>query len=88
MIALVLSIILLAAPLHAFSMQMSMSGIWNDRVVFGTAAISSAENPFNVLDAAYEKGVRRFDLARTYGQGKSEIVFGEWLESRLVNDNT
>jgi aryl-alcohol dehydrogenase-like predicted oxidoreductase len=83
MIALLLSFISLAAPLQAFSMQMSMSGIsQNDRIVFGTAAISAAKNPFKVLDAAYEKGVRRFDLARTYGQGKSEIVFGEWLESR------
>lgn len=58
------------------------------RVIFGTAAISQAENPFELLDAAFEKGVRRFDLARTYGQGKSEKVFGEWLESRNIDRRT
>jgi len=35
-----------------------------------------------MLDAAFEKGVRRFDLARTYGMGESERIFGEWLKSR------
>lgn len=78
----------LASSLHAFSMQISpaspVSG-HNNRVVFGTAAIAQAKNPFLLLDAAFEKGVRRFDLARTYGQGKSETIFGEWLESRGIN---
>lgn len=67
------------------SMSASVSG--NDRVVFGTAAISAAEDPYHVLDAAFEKGVRRFDLARTYGLGKSETIFGEWMESRYVLSN-
>ncbi|GFH51558.1 hypothetical protein CTEN210_08034 [Chaetoceros tenuissimus] len=66
-------------------MSASVSG--NDRVVFGTAAISAAEDPYHVLDAAFEKGVRRFDLARTYGLGKSETIFGEWMESRGINRN-
>jgi len=89
MMAFVLSLVSLAIPMHAFSMHMSMPtlnrGSTNDRVVFGTAAISQAENPFALLDAAFEKGVRRFDLARTYGQGKSETIFGEWIESRNIN---
>jgi aryl-alcohol dehydrogenase-like predicted oxidoreductase len=33
-----------------------------------------------VLDAAYEGGVRAFDVARSYGRG--EEFLGEWLESR------
>ena len=53
-----------------------------DRVLFGTAAISKADDPHSVLDAAYAKGFRRFDLARTYGAGQSEIIFGEWMTSR------
>ena len=83
MISLVL-LLSLATQLHAFSMSMSASVSGNDRVVFGTAAISAAEDPYHVLDAAFEKGVRRFDLARTYGLGKSETIFGEWMESRCV----
>lgn len=77
----------LAAQLHAFSMSMSNVVNTNDRVVFGTAAISATEDPFHVLDAAFEKGVRRFDLARTYGHGKSETIFGEWMEARGINRN-
>ena len=77
-----LSFLSLAASLHAFSVKNLKP---SSRIVFGTAAISQAEDPFQLLDAAFEKGVRRFDLARTYGQGKSETVFGEWMESRYVH---
>lgn len=56
-----------------------------DRVLFGTAAISKADDPHSVLDAAYAKGFRRFDLARTYGAGQSEIIFGEWMTSRNID---
>lgn len=59
------------------------------RIVFGTAAISQADNPLEILDKAYyECGVRRFDLARTYGLGKSEEIFGQWLESRDIDRST
>lgn len=82
-------LLLLGHPLvDAFSMQMPIPSIApsrNDRIVFGTAALSQAEEPFKLLDAAFDKGVRKFDLARTYGQGKSEIVFGEWLKSRRID---
>eukprot|EP00816_Leptocylindrus_hargravesii_P005151 CAMPEP_0196811978 /NCGR_PEP_ID=MMETSP1362-20130617/20169_1 /TAXON_ID=163516 /ORGANISM="Leptocylindrus danicus, Strain CCMP1856" /LENGTH=365 /DNA_ID=CAMNT_0042187393 /DNA_START=284 /DNA_END=1381 /DNA_ORIENTATION=+ len=57
----------------------------SDRVVFGTAAIAQATDPFGLLDAAYHKGVRRFDLARTYGSGTSEKIFGEWMTSRCID---
>lgn len=53
-----------------------------DRLVFGTAALGRIDNPMEILDAAFERGVRRFDLARTYGLGASERIFGEWLSSR------
>ena len=57
----------------------------SDRVVFGTAAIAQASDPFGLLDAAFYKGVRRFDLARTYGAGSSEKIFGEWMASRCID---
>jgi len=55
------------------------------RIIFGTAALSKAENPLELLDEAYEKGFRRFDLARTYGAGESELIFGQWIESRGIS---
>lgn len=55
------------------------------RIIFGTAALSKAENPLELLDQAYEKGFRRFDLARTYGGGESERIFGDWTESRGIS---
>lgn len=58
------------------------------RIVFGTAVFSKANNPLQLLDDAYEKGVRRFDLARTYGAGESERIFGEWMNSRNIDRNS
>lgn len=58
------------------------------RIVFGTAALSKAADPLMVLDSAYVKGFRRFDLAHTYGGGESERIFGEWLVSRGINRDT
>ncbi len=37
-----------------------------------------------VLDAAYEGGVRAFDAARSYG--RAEEFLGEWLSGRLRDD--
>jgi aryl-alcohol dehydrogenase-like predicted oxidoreductase len=37
-----------------------------------------------VLDAAYERGVRAFDAARSYG--RAEEFLGEWLRSRRPED--
>jgi aryl-alcohol dehydrogenase-like predicted oxidoreductase len=69
----------------AFSVQKNRYVNSIHRIVFGTAALSKAEDPHGMLDAAFEKGVRRFDLARTYGMGESERIFGEWLESRNID---
>jgi aryl-alcohol dehydrogenase-like predicted oxidoreductase len=52
------------------------------RVVFGTAAICEADEPFELLDAAFYRGIRKYDLARTYGLGKSETIFGNWIKNR------
>ncbi len=39
---------------------------------------------FEVLDAAYEAGVRYYDAARSYG--RAEDFLGEWLSGRLRDD--
>jgi aryl-alcohol dehydrogenase-like predicted oxidoreductase len=68
-----------------FSVQRNKNVNSINRIVFGTAALSKAEDPLGMLDAAYAKGVRRFDLARTYGMGESERIFGEWFKSRKID---
>ena len=70
---------------ESFSVQKTANANSIHRIVFGTAALSKAEDPIGMLDVAYEKGVRRFDLARTYGMGESECIFGKWLESRDID---
>lgn len=75
----------LAADVTAFSVQRNKNVNSIHRIVFGTAALSKAEDPMGMLDAAFEKGVRRFDLARTYGMGESERIFGEWLTTRNID---
>lgn len=73
------------STVDAFSVQKKRYVNSIHRIVFGTAALSKAEDPLGMLDAAYAKGVRRFDLARTYGMGESERIFGEWLDTRGIN---
>jgi aryl-alcohol dehydrogenase-like predicted oxidoreductase len=34
------------------------------------------------MDAAWERGVRRFDTASSYGGGRSERAIGKWIASR------
>lgn len=75
----------LASDVTAFSVQRNKNVNSIHRIVFGTAALSKAEDPMGMLDAAFEKGVRRFDLARTYGMGESERIFGEWLTTRNID---
>lgn len=75
----------ISATAEAFSVQKNQNVNSIHRIVFGTAALSKADDPHAMLDAAFDKGVRRFDLARTYGMGASERIFGEWLVSRNID---
>jgi len=52
-----------------------------DRLVLGTVSLANVSNPDKLLDEAYDRGFRRFDLARTYGMGESEKCFGKWMEN-------
>jgi aryl-alcohol dehydrogenase-like predicted oxidoreductase len=44
------------------------------------------DRTFEVLDFAYEQGIRDFDTARSYGRG--EEFLGAWLRSRQPDDVT
>jgi len=72
----------------AFSVVKYRNSVDVERIIFGTAALNKVEKPLELLDQAYEKGFRRFDLARTYGGGESERIFGEWIKSRGVCRDT
>ncbi len=80
-----LSLLSFCISADAFSVQKSANANAIHRIVFGTAALSKADHPLDMLDAAYEKGIRRFDLARTYGMGESERLFGKWLQTRNID---
>ena len=57
-----------------------------ENLVLGTVALPFVPgDPMQLLDDAYERGFYRFDLARTYGAGKSEKVFGKWLAESGVD---
>ena len=77
-----LAVMFLVDPASAFSVEQRQNAHAIHRIVFGTAALSKAENPIDLLDAAFDKGFRRFDLAHTYGAGESERIFGQWLDTR------
>lgn len=85
----ILSLLLIStfrtSPANGFSVEKNQNAHSVHRIVFGTAALSKAENPLELLDTAYEKGFRRFDLARTYGLGESERLFGNWLKTRSID---
>uniref|UniRef100_A0A7S2EX32 NADP-dependent oxidoreductase domain-containing protein n=1 Tax=Trieres chinensis TaxID=1514140 RepID=A0A7S2EX32_TRICV len=60
-----------------------------DQLVLGTVALPRVPcGSDKLLDDAYERGFRRFDLARTYGLGKSEELFGRWHTSSGVDRET
>jgi len=61
-----------------------------DSLVLGTVALPNVPSgdPFQLLTDAYERGFSRFDLARTYGMGKSETIFGEWMKECNIDRST
>jgi len=57
-----------------------------EKLVLGTVALPFVPgDPMDLLNDAFERGFCRFDLARTYGAGKSEKVFGKWLSTSGVD---
>jgi len=56
------------------------------RIVLGAGGLGSLADAelARLLDAAFELGVRAFDTAPFYGEGKTESRIGAWIEERGV----
>jgi len=58
----------------------NFGGVGSDLSLVGAG--DSAEKAFALMDAAWERGIRRFDTASSYAGGESERIIGRWLASR------
>ena len=56
------------------------------RLFYGTTSIPGVEDPFALLDCAYENGINAFDTARVYSAGRSEAILGDWIRTRGYED--
>lgn len=54
---------------------------WGDRLVWGYGRGYSADDVKKAFDVSIENGIRLFDTAEVYGQGKSEQLLGEFIRS-------
>ncbi len=67
------------------SIELGATGIRTSVLGFGCAGLyrlpRRAER-LQALDAAYEAGIRHFDLAPMYGFGRAEVEFGEWSRGK------
>ncbi len=53
------------------------------RIIFGTLQLVNADaTTFSLLDSVTEMGCYAFDTAHAYGDGASEQVIGDWVETR------
>jgi len=77
------------------SRELGRSGIAVTRVILGCGnygGVGSSpaffgqgtpkEEAFEIMDAAWDLGIRTFDTADAYGGGRSETWIGEWLASK------
>jgi len=77
------------ATSSAFSVVETPAPRSMEQLVLGTVALPNVRGGASkLLDAAVERGFCRFDLARTYGMGQSERLFGKWLEGSGVDRST
>jgi len=58
----------------------NFGGIGSDLSLVGKG--ESVEEAFVLMDAAWARGIRRFDTASSYGGGHSERTIGAWVEAR------
>ena len=52
---------------------------------FGGATLTNLKSlgeSLQLLDAAYQRGIRHFDTAPLYGQGYSEVIYGKFLKDK------
>ena len=60
----------------------NFGGIGSAPAFFGQGLDEAAA--FELMDAAWELGLRHFDTADAYGGGRSETIIGEWMRSSAV----
>ena len=59
-----------------------------DRLIFGCGRLSGGidkKQSSRLLNAAYDLGIRRFDLAPSYGDGQVEKILADALGARMCN---
>ena len=52
---------------------------------FGGATLTNLKSLgecLQLLDTAYQRGIRHFDTAPLYGQGYSEVIYGKFLKDK------
>lgn len=64
--------------------DISVSSIGMGCVTFGREIDNRTS--LAIINHAFENGITLFDTAAAYGQGASELVVGEWLQSRNLRD--
>ena len=64
--------------------DISVSTIGMGCVTFGREI--DKQTSHEIMNHAFEHGITLFDTAAAYGQGASELVVGEWLQSRNLQD--
>lgn len=58
----------------------NFGGVGSAPAFFGQG--ESEDEAFELMDAAWELGIRRFDTADAYGGGRSETWIGRWIATR------
>jgi len=58
----------------------NFGGVGSDLSLVGAG--DSQDDAFALMDAAWERGIRAFDTASSYGGGESERIIGRWIASR------
>ena len=58
----------------------NFGGVGSDLSLVGKG--ETEQEAFEVMDAAWARGVRRFDTASSYGGGRSERTIGAWIAAR------
>src|SRR5574338_1048127 len=53
---------------------------WGDQLIWGYGRGYSAEDVRQAFEASLAAGIRLFDTAEAYGQGRSESLLGEFMQ--------
>eukprot|EP01060_Flectonema_neradi_P001340 TRINITY_DN10792_c0_g1_i2.p1 TRINITY_DN10792_c0_g1~~TRINITY_DN10792_c0_g1_i2.p1 ORF type:complete len:354 (+),score=63.87 TRINITY_DN10792_c0_g1_i2:72-1133(+) len=59
----------------------------SSRIVFGCLFLHNTDNPYDLLDEAWKRGVNTFDCAAIYGGGQCEVILGNWIAERGHQDS-